>query len=168
VSLNDDRDWASRIYRERAQAINEDQNVTYFFLKNYQEICRYLRTIGYGTKGKAEPVEHQVARELESGAYCDLRTTVRGKRSTQDIAVFVYRDPTGNLVGSGKVSHVIQESELTTELELPRKIHGRARTSASSVEPLRPSRVWLAGTRPGAVKGVGIDDLLLDEVPNST
>lgn len=45
---------------------------------------------------------------------------MRGKRSTQDIAVFVYRDPTGNLVGSGKVSHVIQESELTTELERKR------------------------------------------------
>jgi len=103
VSLNDDRDWAGRIYLERAEAMDEDQNVTYFFLKGYQEICRYLRTIGYGTKGKAEPVEQQVARELEPGAYCDLRTTVRGKRSTQDIAVFVYRDPTGNLFGSGLV-----------------------------------------------------------------
>ena len=103
VSLNDDRDWASRIYLERAEAIDEDQNVTYFFLKDYQEVCRYLRTIGYGTKGKAEPMEQQVARELEPGAYCDLRTTVRGKRSTQDIAVFVYRDPTGNLFGSGLV-----------------------------------------------------------------
>ena len=72
-------------------------------LNDYQEICRYLRTIGYGTKGKAEPVEQQVARELEPGTYCDLRTTVRGKRSTQDIAVFVYRDPTGNLFGSGLV-----------------------------------------------------------------
>jgi hypothetical protein len=104
VSLNDDRDWASSIYRERAEAIDEDQNVTYFFLKDYQEICRYLRTIGYGTKGKAEPLEQQVARELEPGAYCDLRTTVRGKRSTQDIAVFVYRDPAGNLSGSGLVA----------------------------------------------------------------
>ena len=103
MSLNDDRDWASRIYRERAEAIDEDQKATYFFLKDYQEICRYLRTIGYGTKGKAEPVEQQVARELEAGAYCDLRTTVRGKRSTQDIAIFVYRDPTGNLFGSGLV-----------------------------------------------------------------
>jgi hypothetical protein len=56
VSLDDDRDWVSRIYRERAAAIDEDQKATYFFLKDYQEICRYLRTIGYGTKGKAEPV----------------------------------------------------------------------------------------------------------------
>jgi hypothetical protein len=103
MSLNDDRDWASTIYRERAEPIDEDQSVTYFLLNDYQEICRYLRTIGYGTKGKAEPVEQQVARELEPGAYCDLRTTVRGKRSTQDIAVFVYRDPTGNLFGSGLV-----------------------------------------------------------------
>jgi len=103
VSLNDDRDWASSIYRERAEVIDADQNVTYFFLKDYQEICRYLRTIGYGTKGKAEPVEHQVARELEPGAYCDLRTTVRGKQSRQDIAVFVYRDPAGDLFGSGLV-----------------------------------------------------------------
>jgi hypothetical protein len=103
VSLDDDRDWVSRICRERAAAIDEDQKATYFFLKDYQEICRYLRTIGYGTKGKAEQVEQQVARELEPGAHCDLRTTVRGKRSTQDIAVFVYRDPTGNLFGSGLV-----------------------------------------------------------------
>ena len=103
MNPDNDRDWASRIYRERAEAIDEDQNVTYFFLKDYQEICRYLRTIGYGTKGKAEPVEQQVARELEPGAYCDLRTTVQGKRSTQDIAVFVYRDLSGNLLGSGLV-----------------------------------------------------------------
>ena len=103
MSLNDDRDWASTIYRERAEPIDEDQSVTYFLLNDYQEICRYLRTIGYGTKGKAEPVEQQVARELEPGAYCDLRTTVRGKRSTQDIAVFVYRGPTGDLFGSGLI-----------------------------------------------------------------
>ena len=103
MNPDNDRDWASRIYRERAEAIDEDQNVTYFFLKDYQEICRYLRTIGYGTKGEAEPVEQQVARELQPGAYCDLRTTAQGKRSTQDIAVFVYRDLSGNLLGSGLV-----------------------------------------------------------------
>ena len=101
MSLDDDRDWASGIYRERAEAIDEDQRVTYFSLQDYQEICRYLRTIGYGTKGEAEPVEKQVARELQPGAYCDLRTTVQGRRSTQEIAVFVYRDLSGNLFGSG-------------------------------------------------------------------
>ena len=103
MSLDDDRDWASGIYRERAEAIDEDQRVTYFSLQDYQEICRYLRTIGYGTKGEAEPVEKQVARELQPGAYCDLRTTVQGRRSTQEIAVFVYRDLSGNLFGSGLV-----------------------------------------------------------------
>ena len=51
-----------------------------------------MRTIGYGSKGKAESVEKQVARELETGRYCSLRTTVRGRQSTQDIALFIYQD----------------------------------------------------------------------------
>jgi hypothetical protein len=76
--------------------------VTYFFLKDYQEICRYMRTIGYGSKGKAESVEKQVARELEIGRYCSLRTTVRGRQSRQDIALFVYH-VAANLSGSGLV-----------------------------------------------------------------
>ena len=103
MSLDDDRDWATKIYQERADAIDADQNVTCFFLKDYQEICRYMRTIGYGSKGKAETVEKQVARELEIGRYCSLRTTVRGKLSTQDIALFIYRDLTADLLGSGLV-----------------------------------------------------------------
>jgi hypothetical protein len=103
MSLDDDRNWATKIYQERADAIDADQNVTCFFLKDYQEICRYMRTIGYGSKGKAETVEKQVARELEIGRYCSLRTTVRGKLSTQDIALFIYRDLAADLLGSGLV-----------------------------------------------------------------
>ena len=103
MSLHDDRNWATKIYQERADAIDADQNVTCFFLKDYQEICRYMRTIGYGSKGKAETVEKQVARELEIGRYCSLRTTVRGKQSTQDIALFIYRDLAADLLGSGLV-----------------------------------------------------------------
>ena len=103
MSLDDDRDWAATIYQERAETIDADRNVTYFFLKDYQEICRYMRTIGYGSKGKAESVEIQVARELEIGRYCSLRTTVRGRQSTQDIALFIFHDPAANLSGSGLV-----------------------------------------------------------------
>jgi hypothetical protein len=103
MSLDDDRNWATKIYQERADAIDADQNVTCFFLKDYQEICRYMRTIGYGSKGKAESVEKQVAREFGIGRYCSLRTTVRGKRSTQDIALFIYRDLAADLLGSGLV-----------------------------------------------------------------
>jgi hypothetical protein len=103
MSLRDDRNWATKIYQERADAIDADQNVTYFFLKDYREICRYMRAIGYGSKGKAETVEKQVARELEIGRYCSLRTTVRGKQSTQDIALFIYRDLAAYLLGSGLV-----------------------------------------------------------------
>jgi hypothetical protein len=103
MSLDDDRDWAATIYQERAETIDADRNVTYFFLKDYQEICRYMRTIGYGSKGKAESVETQVARELEIGRYCSLRTTVRGRQSTQDIALFIFHDPAANLSGSGLV-----------------------------------------------------------------
>jgi hypothetical protein len=103
MSLCEDRNWASKIYQERAEAIDADQNVTYFFLEDYQEICRYMRTTGYGSKGKAETVEKQVARELEIGRYCSLRTTVRGRQSTQDIALFIYRDLAANLFGSGLV-----------------------------------------------------------------
>ena len=103
MSLGDDRNWATKIYQERADSLDADQNVTYFFLKDYQEICRYMRAIGYGSKGKAETVEKQVAQELEIGRYCSLRTTVRGKQSTQDIALFIYRDLAADLLGSGLV-----------------------------------------------------------------
>jgi hypothetical protein len=103
MSLRDDRDWATKLYQERAETVGENENVTHFFLKDYQEICRYMRTIGYGSKGKAESVEKQVARQLEEGKYCTLRTTVRGKQSTQDIALFIYRDIAGDLLGSGLV-----------------------------------------------------------------
>jgi hypothetical protein len=103
MSLRDDRKWATKIYQERAGSLDADQNVTYFFLKDYQEICRYMRAIGYGSKGKAETVEKQVAQELEIGLYCSLRTTVRGKQSTQDIALFIYRDLAADLLGSGLV-----------------------------------------------------------------
>jgi len=75
MSLRDDRDWATKLYQERAEAVDQDQNVTYFFLKDYQEICRYMRTIGYGSRGKAEAVEKQVARELDVGRYSSLRIT---------------------------------------------------------------------------------------------
>jgi hypothetical protein len=103
MSLNEDRNWAAKIYQERASVIDADQKVTYFFLKDYQEICRYMRTIGYGSKGKAEAVEQQVARELEIGRYCSLRTTVRARQSTQDIALFIYHDVSADLSGSGLV-----------------------------------------------------------------
>jgi hypothetical protein len=103
MSLSEDRVWAIKIYHDRADAVDQDQNVTYFFLKDYQEVCRYLRTIGYGSKGEAEPVEKQVARELQRGTYCSLRTTVQGKQSTQDIAFFIYRDLASDLFGAGLV-----------------------------------------------------------------
>ena len=104
MSLHEDRNWAAKIYQERAIAIDVDQNVTYFFLKDYQEICRYMRTIGYGSKGKAETVEQQVARELKIGRFCSLRTTVRGRQSTQDIALFIHQDVSADLLGSGLVA----------------------------------------------------------------
>ena len=103
MSLNEDRNWAAKIYQERASGIDADQNVTYFFLKDYREICQYMRTIGYRSKGKAEAVEQQVARELEIGRYCSLRTTVRARQSTQDIALFIYHDVSADLSGSGLV-----------------------------------------------------------------
>ena len=62
-----------------------------------------MRTIGYGSKGKAETVEKQVARELEKGRCCSLRTTIRGRQSTQDIALFIYRDLDADLLVSGLV-----------------------------------------------------------------
>jgi hypothetical protein len=62
-----------------------------------------MRTIGYGSKGQAEPVEKQVTQELERETYWSLRTTVQGKQSTQDIAFFIYRDLAGSLSGSGLV-----------------------------------------------------------------
>ena len=43
MSLPEDRNWAAKIYQERAVALDADQNVTYFFLKDYPEICRYMR-----------------------------------------------------------------------------------------------------------------------------
>ena len=88
MSLGDDRNWAAQICRERAEAIVAEQTVTYFFLTNYEEICRHMRTIGYGSKGKAETVEKQVAQELPAGRYSWLRTTVRGRQSMQDVAPF--------------------------------------------------------------------------------
>ncbi|PWT82799.1 MAG: hypothetical protein C5B58_07605 [Acidobacteria bacterium] len=75
-----------------------------FFFKDYHEVCRYMRTIGYGSKGKAETVEQQVERELKIGRYCSLRTTVRGRQSTQDIALFIYHDVSADLLGSGLVA----------------------------------------------------------------
>ena len=103
MSLRDDQEWATNIYEERARAVDDNQDVTYFFLTDYQEICRYMRTIGYGSKGKANTVEKQVAQELQPGNYCSLRTTVRGRESTQDIALFIYYDLTGEISGSGLV-----------------------------------------------------------------
>jgi len=103
MSLSEDRNWAAKLYQERASTIDADQNVTYFFLKDYSEICRYMRTIGYGSKGKAEIVEKQVAEELVIGRCCSLRTTVRGRQATQDIALFIYRDFAADLFGYGLV-----------------------------------------------------------------
>jgi hypothetical protein len=103
MSVHDDLDWAGKIYEERAEAVDEGREVFYFFLKDYQEICRYMGAIGYGTKGKAESVEEQVARELEAGRYSSLRTTIQGKRSTQEIALFIYRDQRADLFGSGLI-----------------------------------------------------------------
>jgi hypothetical protein len=73
------------------------------FSQRRSEICRYTHTIGYGSKGKAEAVEKQVAGELEIGRYCSLRTTVRGRQSTQHIALFIYRDFAADLFGRGLV-----------------------------------------------------------------
>jgi hypothetical protein len=103
MTLRDDKDWGAKIYEERACAVDDDQHVTCFFLKDYQEICRYMRAIGYGSKGRAETIEKQVAQELKPGKYSSLRTTVRGKQSTQDIALFIYHDLAGELSGSGLV-----------------------------------------------------------------
>jgi hypothetical protein len=103
MSLHDDKDWGIKIYEERACALDDDQDVTYFFLKDCQEICRYMRTIGYGSKGKAKTIEQQVAQELRPGKYCSLRTTVQGRKATQDIALFIYYDRAGELSGSGLV-----------------------------------------------------------------
>lgn len=103
MSLRDDRDWGIKIYEERARAVDDDQDVTYFFLEDYQEVCRYMRTIGYGSKGRAETIEKQVAEELRPGRYCSLRTTVRGKQSTQDIALFICYNLAGELSASGLV-----------------------------------------------------------------
>ena len=36
MSLDDDRNWAAKIYRERAETIDADRNVTYFFLEKGQ------------------------------------------------------------------------------------------------------------------------------------
>ena len=102
-SLRQDQDWATNIYQERAELVDADEDVTCFFLESYSEICRYMRVIGYGSKGKAESVEAQVARGLVLGRYCSLRTTVRGKQSTQEIALFIYYDLDARLVGSGLV-----------------------------------------------------------------
>jgi hypothetical protein len=38
MSIRDDKDWGIKIYEERARAVDDDQ--TYFFLNDYQEICR--------------------------------------------------------------------------------------------------------------------------------
>ena len=103
MDLREDQDWAAKIYSERAELVDADEDVTCFFLENYSEICRYMRAIGYGSKGKAESVEEQVARGLALGRYCSLRTTVRGKQSTQEIALFIYYDLDARLVGSGLV-----------------------------------------------------------------
>ena len=62
-----------------------------------------MRAIGYGSNGKAESVEKQMARELEMGRYCSLRPTVRGRRSTQDVALFIFHDQAGNRSGYGPV-----------------------------------------------------------------
>ena len=67
MSLREDRDWATNIYQERAELVDVDEDVTCFFLESYSEICRYMRVIGYGSKGKAESVEEQVARGLALG-----------------------------------------------------------------------------------------------------
>ena len=103
MDLHEERDWAAKIYGERAELVDADEDVTCFFLESYSEICRYMRAIGYGLKGKAESVEEQVARGLALGRYCSLRTTVQGKLSTQDIALFIYYDLDACLVGSGLV-----------------------------------------------------------------
>ena len=103
MSLRQDQDWATSIYQDRAELVDADEDVTCFFLESYSEICRYMRVIGYGSKGKAESVEAQVARGLVLGRYCSLRTTVRGKQSAQEIALFIYYDLDARLVGSGLV-----------------------------------------------------------------
>jgi hypothetical protein len=103
MDLREDRDWAAKIYCERAELVDADEEVTCFFLESYAEICRYMRAIGYGSRGKAESVEEQVARGLALGRYCSLRTTVQGRQSTQDIALFIYHDLDARLVGSGLV-----------------------------------------------------------------
>jgi hypothetical protein len=46
MSLYDDKAWAMKMSDERARAVDEDQHITYFFLNDYPEICRYMRAIG--------------------------------------------------------------------------------------------------------------------------
>jgi hypothetical protein len=38
MSLRDDLNWATKIYLERLEDLEADQNFTYFFLRDYQEI----------------------------------------------------------------------------------------------------------------------------------
>ena len=76
MSLNEDRNWAAKIYQERASGIDADQK-------------RYLL------------FSQRLSGELEMGRRCSLRTTVRGRQSTQDIALFIYRDFAADLFGPG-------------------------------------------------------------------
>lgn len=89
MSLSEDRDWAIEIYHERVDAVNQDQNVTYFFLKDYQEICRYMRMIGYGSKGEAETVEQQVSRELHLGHTAHFGPPYKGSNRRR-ISLFLF------------------------------------------------------------------------------
>ena len=47
MSLDDDRNWAAKIYQERAETIHADRNVTCLLLKDYEEIYRYMRTLSF-------------------------------------------------------------------------------------------------------------------------
>ena len=56
-----------------------------------------------GQRAKPRTWRNRWRGNFEIGRYCSLRTTVRGRRSTQDIALFLYHDVAANLSGSGLV-----------------------------------------------------------------
>ena len=88
ISLDDDQKWVAKIFEERADIIDADPI--------------HARS---ATPQRVKPRTWRNRRRgnFEIGCYCSLRTTVRGRRSTQDIALFLYHDVAANLSGSGLV-----------------------------------------------------------------
>jgi hypothetical protein len=101
MSLGDDRNWAAQTYCDRAEAIDAEQTVTYFFLAATRDLPIHaddrLRFQGQGRDGG------ETGRGTTGRSLLLARTTVRGRQSTQDIALFVCRDLESKLSGSGLV-----------------------------------------------------------------